>query len=61
MTIAGIRLLACSPLAEALAAEPDGNTELAKQWANKAKDRLDSGDFQGALDAMPKCVCNSVV
>jgi hypothetical protein len=31
---------------------PDGNKELAREWANKAKERFDAGDYQGAIDGI---------
>ncbi len=31
---------------------PDGNKELAREWANKAKERYDAGDYQGAIDGI---------
>jgi hypothetical protein len=32
--------------------EPDGNKDLAGEWADKAQDRFEAGDFQGAIDAL---------
>lgn len=44
-----ILLFSGSALAQG-APPPDGNKELAKEWANKAKERFDAGDWQGAID-----------
>ncbi len=47
-------VMSFSALAEAPAptAEPDGDKALAIEWANKAQDRFDAGDYQGAIDAV---------
>lgn len=52
---AGLCLWANAALAQAPApppAQPDGNKELAKIWANKAKSRYDAADYRGALEAI---------
>lgn len=35
---------------------PDGNKALAIEWANKAGEKLDAGDFAGAFDAMQEAM-----
>lgn len=37
-------------MAQAPAPEPDGNKALAREWADKAIERFDAGDYQGAID-----------
>ncbi|MBK8257683.1 MAG: hypothetical protein IPK82_34070 [Polyangiaceae bacterium] len=35
-----------------MADEPDGNREAAKEWAYKASERFDKGDYQGAIEGI---------
>lgn len=48
---AGFVLLASGALAQAPPL-PDGNKEAAKEWANRAKERFDLGDYKGAIDGI---------
>lgn len=52
LVAASIWLSTGAASAQAPAAGPDGNVELAQEWASKAKSRFEAGDYQGAIDAM---------
>jgi hypothetical protein len=48
----GLLLLAGPAFAQAPEGAPDGNKALAIEWANRAQDRLEAGDYRGAVEAI---------
>lgn len=52
LCFAALMLVPASATAQPVSATVTGNTDLARDWANKAKERFQGGDYAGAIEAI---------